>query len=529
MPTLQEIDAEISRRERLSEIDAEISRREQSPGSIGEQFIGAAENVGSLIAGAVAGPISGLAGIAQSLNPLAEQGAGARAVELVGGAITDFAKPETPIGISQQESIAETLAPVGEIISSAESFLGDNTLRITGSPALAAIAHSLPTATMEFLGIKGSKQFTKAPNPPSKREIKKSIIESSPEVEIIKKAASAIYKEIDDSGVTVKQGKFKSLVSDMDKTTKKAGIDQDVTPKASGAMKRFKSELGEAKTLTDIDTLRKVAQGVANQLDSTESALGNTMINQIDDFMDTLKQNDLTGGFKAGANTGKKFKTARKLWGRARRSELIQDAITTGESRAAGAEAGIRNEFNRLLNNKKTSKFIPESEKKIIRALVKGDFKQNFTRLIGKVGLSIDRSPNVFGSIVAGGGLGSLIGGGAGAVLVPLVGTISKQIAQKLTRSKASFVKKMTLAGSDGEKIVKAYLTSVPKSKRNSSDLSDLLSDPNVNIDDLEFIANETVRDAIDLAKGKRAINLASGALSGSLTQEVNNQQGDNR
>ena len=145
------------------------------------------------------------------------------------------------------------------------------------------------------------------------------------------------------------------------------------------------------------------------------------------------------------------------------------------------------------------------------------------------MGLSIDRSPNVFGSIVAGGGLGSLIGGGAGAVLVPLVGTISKQIAQKLTRSKASFVKKMTLAGSDGEKIVKAYLTSVPKSKRNSSDLSDLLSDPNVNIDDLEFIANETVRDAIDLAKGKRAINLASGALSGSLTQEVNNQQGDNR
>ena len=54
-----------------------------------------------------------------------------------------------------------------------------------------------------------------------------------------------------------------------------------------------------------------------------------------------------------------------------------------------------------------------------------------------------------------------------------------------------------------------------------AKDLSDLLSDPKVSIDDLEFIANKTVQDALELAKGKRAINLAAGAATGSLGNQT--------
>ena len=491
----------------------------QQEQSFADKAIGVTENVGSLVSGAIAEPVAGLAGIAQSLNPFADEGAGAKAVESTREALTY--KPRSDAGQSQQQALGELLAPVGEALSESEKFLGENTLKLTGSPALAAMAHSLPTAALELIGVKGSKRLTGAAKEPTKKAIKRAVIESAPEVDQIKAAASAVYKEIDDSGVSVKPDKFALLVNDLEVKTRKAGIDADVTPKAAGAMKRFKSELGNAKTLTDVDTLRKVAQGVAGQLDNTEKALGNIMLGEIDDFLDTLKASDLTKGSQSAADTGKKFKAARKLWGRARRAELLQDAITTGESRAAGAEAGIRNEFNRILNNKKLSRFIPVDEQAAMRKVVDGNFAQNMTRLIGKVGLSVDRSPNVFGSIIAGGGLGTVVGGGTGAVIVPVVGTISKQIAKKLTTNKANFVEAITRAGSDGERITKAYLSAVPKAKRRVQDLADLLTDPKINIAELEAIADGTIQDALDIAKGRRAINLAAGAVAGSLGQAV--------
>ena len=496
----------------------EQAQPQQDP-SFGQQALGAAENVGALVSGAVAEPIAGLAGIAQSLNPFAEEGAGARAVEATREALT-FA-PQTEAGQAQQQAIGETLAPVGEALSGAEKFLGDETLKLTGSPALAAAAFSLPTAALELLGVKGSKRLTGAAKEPSKRAIKKAVVESAPEVEQIKSASRAVYKEIDDSGVSVKPESFDALTNNIKRATAKAGRDVDVTPRAEAAIRRLDRELGQAKSLGDIDTIRTVTQGVANQLDPTEKALGNIMITEIDDFLDNLKAADLTGGTQKAADTGKKFKAARKLWGRARRSELLTEAITRGEDVAAGAEAGIRNEFNRILRSKKLSKFIPKDEQALMRDVVKGDFAQNFTRLIGKTGLSIDRSPNVFGSIVAGGGLGTVIGGSTGALAVPIIGTVSKQIAQKLTRNKAAFTQSMTRAGTDGERIAKAYLSAVPKAKRSIQDLSDLLADPKVSIDDLEFIANKTVQDALELAKGKRVINLAIGAASGTLGEQV--------
>ena len=46
-----------------------------------------------------------------------------------------------------------------------------------------------------------------------------------------------------------------------------------------------------------------------------------------------------------------------------------------------------------------------------------------------------------------------------------------------------------------------------------------------MNIDDLEMIANETFKDALDIAKGKRAINLAVAATTGSLSGEKEQAQ----
>ena len=83
----------------------------------------------------------------------------------------------------------------------------------------------------------------------------------------------------------------------------------------------------------------------------------------------------------------------------------------------------------------------------------------------------------------------------------------------------------MTRAGTDANKITKAYLTTVPKAKRSAQDLADLLSDPQINLSELEMISNKTFQDAVDLAKGKRAINMASAALIGELGQATKSDQ----
>lgn len=119
-----------------------------------------AEVVGSIASSMIAEPIAGLAGIVQSVNPFAEEGAGARAVEATREALTY--RPKTAGGQRALQAVGEFMQPVGEAIQKAETTLGEKTLEATGSPLLATAAHSLPTAAMEAVGLAGLSKAKKA-------------------------------------------------------------------------------------------------------------------------------------------------------------------------------------------------------------------------------------------------------------------------------------------------------------------------------------------------------------------------------
>ena len=485
---------------------------QESP-SIGRQLEGVGENIDSFAAGALLEPIAGIAGLVQTLNPFADEGAGARAVKAVKGLAP---KPKTETGIAQQKAIGETLKPVGEALKSAESFLGEETLNLTGSPALAAVAHTLPTAALEVLGLKLSKRFTTV-KAPSERFIKKTLIESTPDVNKIKEASRTIFKELDESGVAVKQSALKRLESKLDAVAKKEGIRERVTPEAWGAIQDVKGDIakGKALTLSDMDELRTIAKNSIVSADLNKTRVGSRVVDEIDSFLDDIKTVDIEKGAQVTAsNVGKKYQSARKLWGRAKRSEMLTDAIEMGASRKAGVEKGIRNELNNLLNRKKSRKFLSKEDVAAIRKVTDGDFKQNFASLVGGMGLKLENSPSMFSSLVGGGGVGALastVPGLAGAV-APVaigaitVGTIAKEVAKKITRNKAGFLDTVARAGKDGERITKAYLKAVPKNQRRISDLSDLLLDADINLTALEKMGNDLVQDSIKAAKFKREL-----------------------
>lgn len=127
--------------------------------SLGEQVIGGLETAATIASGALAEPIAGVAGIAQSLNPFADEGAGAEAVKATQEALTY--QPRTEAGQESLQATGETLKPVGDFFQDIESGLGDYAFEKTGSPAFAAAATAAPAAFLELLGAGIGSRATK--------------------------------------------------------------------------------------------------------------------------------------------------------------------------------------------------------------------------------------------------------------------------------------------------------------------------------------------------------------------------------
>lgn len=121
-----------------------------------DPVIGGTENLLSILSGSVSDVTAGLSGLL-----------GGGSVDERSQRISDIKQggtyqPRSVSGQDVQSGLGEALAPVGEAISATERFLGDSALGLTGSPEVAAAAATLPTATLELLGLKGARNIKRA-------------------------------------------------------------------------------------------------------------------------------------------------------------------------------------------------------------------------------------------------------------------------------------------------------------------------------------------------------------------------------
>ncbi len=476
---------------------------------------GLIEPAATLISGAIAEPVAGLAGIAQSINPFAEQGAGARAVEATREALTF--RPRTQAGQESLQAVGGALAPVGEALQAAETFLGDETFEATGSPALAAAAATLPTAVIEAIGLASTKGVIKGAARTKalakNKAVRKAVVDAVPDIDQIKDASRAVYKELDDSGVRLLPKAYDGLNNRVQQAVNKAGFDPDLTPKTAAVLNRLASEKGQVHTLTDIDTLRKVAQNAASALEPADARLGAIMIDEIDTFLDVVKPEAFARGAVKAKDVTPKFKVARELWGRARRSELINEAFEKAKNQASGFENGIVTQFRTILNNKKKSRFFKPKELEVMKEVVRGTPGANIAKAIGRFGFSEGHATNILGGSI-GVAAGASLGGAPGAVAVPLIGQVSRKLAQKLTRGKAELADIIVRAGNDADDIARAYMSKVPKAQRSASELSELLLRPDIAIDQLGISKNSFIREAAEIAQGQRVLKAVGEAAT---------------
>ena len=462
----------------------------------GEKALGVAENVAAIGSGVIAEPMAGIAGLAQTANPFADEGAGARAVEATREALTY--KPRTETGQEQQQAIGEALAPIGEAVQGFSEFLGDNTLELTGSPKLATLAHTAPIAAMEVLGIKGLNSSTLKGAARLSNNHKRALMQAAPSIEQLKTSSRNIYKQLDETGVKIKPQVYDKFVDSIEATLKKEGIRKRQHPKAFDALQAVKEEAGKPISFQDLNSLRRTAQDAAsNVLDQADARLGRIILNKVDDGIDRLA--DIAG---------KDAKGARQLWRKAKVAESIAGMIEGAGLAASGLENGLRIEARKILRSPKKSRGFSKSELAALKELDQGSTAANAAKFLGKFGLSEGKATSMLGSAV-GGHVGAQLGGMPGAVAVVTVGQIAKQAAQKLTRNKAKFADQLVRAGGDGRAITRAYLKNTPASKRSVTDLTELLLDPRVTpesisklnfklkvVDDAVFFANEIKRKA---------------------------------
>lgn len=467
----------------------------------------------SLVTGAIAEPIAGVAGIAQGLNPFAEEGAGVEAIEETREALTY--KPKTEEGKKGLESVGEFLSPLTETLKDAESYLGDETFEATNSPALSAAAATIPTAMLEIIGLAGSKGIVRATSKikkaSKKAEIKKAVVEAAPEIDQLKEVSRGVYKELDDSGVRIKPDAYLDMVEKVQRDVNKRGFDVDVTPSTAKVITRLENEIGKTLSLTEIDNLRKVAENSATSLVKADAALSIGIVNSIDDFLDTIPTNSISKGALKNSEIMPKYRIARDLWGRARRSELINDAFEKARNQASGFENGVVTQFRSILNNKKKSKFFKKDEIKIMQDVVRGTKGSNLAKLIGRFGFSEGHATNIIGGSLGIAG-GAAVGGPVGAVAVPLIGQVSRKLAQKLTRNNAELVNSVIRAGKDANKIAEVYLSKTPKAARSSSELSELLLRQDIALDKLLISPIPIIKEAAEIAQGNRILNIFQGA-----------------
>ena len=442
-----------------------------------ENIIGGTEAAATFGSGILAEPVAGLVGLFE-LARTQDPAAATRMIESVRKGMTY--EPISEAGREDVQAVAETLQPVAEGIESAERFLGESTLDITGSPALAAIAHSIPTATMELIGIKGAKGIKADP---SQAQL---LAQSTPDINDVKTRAKNLYNEVSESGMMIADDDALDLAVDLNKKAESLGLDKTLTPKSTAVLKSIEEDLGKPLTVNDIDKMRKKAQIASTDFNNPADAkIGSAMIDEIDTFLDKQGARAFAQG---GSDVGKKFREARNLWSRVKKTEIIDEALEKAKNQASGFENGLRIQFRSILNNKKKRKGFTKDEQAAMRKVVEGGGLENTFKLLGKFGVSEGQRQNALLPLIGSGAGGSAFGV-TGAVAAPLVGQASLSIAQKMTRNNAKMVSDLVAAGRDAKGVTKAYFMNVPKSQRNANDLTELLLRSNVSIDDIRQVS----------------------------------------
>ncbi len=360
---------------------------------------------------------------------------------------------------------------------------------VRGVPAVGA---AIGSRAKRFVG-----RETPATTIPVGKRLDETMLAVAPEVDDLKSVAGQIYNEIDELGITLKPIEYDGLNLRLALVANKMGFRPRAHPNVNAVLQDFTDNRGQAVRLSDLDNKRTFARTKVKTNDDGQDAIVQSLIGEIDDYMDGLSSKSFTN--PTDVDVSGLYRDARKIWGRAKRGELIQDAAFAAANTPGSFETAMKSQLRKIANDKKLFRKFNEKEQAALLKAVRGSATEDVARELGELGLSEGRYAAI--SLGAMGGAGFAVGGpagaAAGALSIPLIGKVSRTLADRLTRKNVAFFDQVVRAGSDGEDIVKAYMANTAKGKRKTSEIMELLIRPGVKTEKLLKSKNRFVRDAL--------------------------------
>jgi hypothetical protein len=262
-----------------------------------------------------------------------------------------------------------------------------------------------------------------------------------PDLDELKAAKNALYKQVDDQGAVYSPEQIQALyrgVADEVKTDGLGRITSKTHPATKAMIKQMAGQSDNPATLSELDSLRQLA-GSASVTNPADQRTAGLIRQNIDEFTESMTP-------AAGGDASDLIKQARAANARFRKSELVDDLIEKGKRRAASTGSGgneqnaIRQNIRRILDNPKLRRGFSDDEIAQLERVVEGTPGQNLTRLIGKL------SPE-------GNGLMAMLGIGGTAIHPPLAlasgaGFVSKRASERIANNNLDDLVRLVRTGS---------------------------------------------------------------------------------
>lgn len=373
----------------------------------------------------------------------AERAGSAGTVAEIGGAVT------TPMGLAGRGLTLAGRAGTGAMtgakgLAARTGLMG---LEGAGYGALTAAGHDQDIATGAAFGAAGgalgnvageglSAGLSKAAGAFNRKPV-------IPGNEELRQAAEAAYKAADDAGVIFRPEGVQRMANDIRVDLAEFGFHPGLQPRVATVLDELERIQNGNVTLKGMDVLRRIADSARKSLDPSEKALGNRIISHIDDFMQNMRPDDVLTGDAQRA--GEALRTARDMWGRMRKSEMVDEAVERASRRAASTGSGgnvdnaTRQNIRGILDSPKKSRGLKPDERAAMETVVRGTPTQNALRLAGKL------SPQGNG-LMAALGLGATVANPVMAS-VPAIGMVAKALADHATPRNVDQLSRIVRAG----------------------------------------------------------------------------------
>lgn len=476
----------------------------------GAAIIGLGEGALALGSQAIGSQVAKTVGFLQSLiDPFAPEEKVLRNIQELEESLTF--EPRTQPGEAVVNAVGDFLRPIGELIPTGEA-AGNKALEVTGSPTIAGVVATWPILASEVLGFKAGQFIGKRKALAGPKQVAKALDEASPTISQLKEMSSGIYTELRDSGVTIKPGKMKELANNLNIKALEFGVDPQITRGASRTLEIINeaAEGGAKLPVSELNRLRQIAQNAAKGIENTaDRAFALQIVDGIDDFLANAGSDVLDIPRGAPKNVASNYEVARKLWGRARRSEVIGDIVENIDIADLPFDRTMRGEIQKILKNKGKRKLFPASDIAEMQKITRGDKTASVAQFLST--FDIPSNQVLIPLVSTGVGVGAISALGPLGASLPIIGRVSKVLANRLTKNRARFADNVIRAGKNGREITEAYLEATPKRLRNPQELATLLLRQNIDLSDLPNIA--VAAEARNLAVQNLA--LASGAGAG--------------